>query len=376
MSASGSATGRSAERAQRVAAALKRVGLADKAGVWPRELSGGQAQRVAIARALVPRPEVLLLDEPFSALDAFTRTDLQDHLLDLWADAKPTLILVTHDVDEAIVLADRIMVMCPRPGRIFDEIDVDLPRPRDRQSAAFDFVKRRVLAALDRSLQRVPSGCRGRAQGRGRRGVVVVDAASSSAQADIQSAYPTAPTHTGLPAFAGNDSEEYAMDAAGLRALQAPIKERYKADPKAGLITLKAKGTLDDATIACKVETGRALAVAGLHPATGGSGMELCSGDMLLEALVACAGVTLKAVATAIDIPLKSGTVAAEGDLDFRGTLGVAKDAPVGFAQIRLRFDLDTDAPQDKLDQLLKLTERYCVVYQTIKKRPAGRDQL
>jgi len=160
------------------------------------------------------------------------------------------------------------------------------------------------------------------------------------------------------------------MDAAGLRALQAPIKERYKADPKAGFITLKAKGTLDDSNISCKVETGRALAVAGLHPATGGSGMELCSGDMLLEALVACAGVTLKAVATAIDVPLKSGTVAAEGDLDFRGTLGVAKDAPVGFAQIRLRFDVDTDAPQDKLDQLLKLTERYCVVYQTIRNGP------
>jgi uncharacterized OsmC-like protein len=160
------------------------------------------------------------------------------------------------------------------------------------------------------------------------------------------------------------------MDAAGLRALQAPIKERYKADPKAGMITLRAKGTLDDANIACKVETGRALAVAGLHPATGGSGMELCSGDMLLEALVACAGVTLKAVATAIDIPLKSGAVSAEGDLDFRGTLGVAKEAPVGFAQIRLRFDVDTDAPADKLDQLLKLTERYCVVYQTIKSGP------
>ncbi len=160
------------------------------------------------------------------------------------------------------------------------------------------------------------------------------------------------------------------MDAAGLRALQAPIKERYKADPKAGFITLHAKGTLDDANIACKVETGRALAVAGLHPATGGSGMELCSGDMLLEALVACAGVTLKAVATAIDIPHKSGAVFAEGDLDFRGTLGVAKEAPVGFAQIRLRFDLDTDAAADKLDQLLKLTERYCVVYQTIKSGP------
>ncbi|MGO9328697.1 MAG: OsmC family protein [Steroidobacteraceae bacterium] len=160
------------------------------------------------------------------------------------------------------------------------------------------------------------------------------------------------------------------MDAAGLRALQAPIKERYKADPKAGFITLKAKGTLDDANIACKVETGRALAVAGLHPATGGSGLELCSGDMLLEALVACAGVTLKAVATAMDIPLKSGTLSAEGDLDFRGTLGVAKDASVGFAQINLRFEVDSDVPQEKLDQLLKLTERYCVVYQTIRSGP------
>jgi uncharacterized OsmC-like protein len=160
------------------------------------------------------------------------------------------------------------------------------------------------------------------------------------------------------------------MDAGELRAMQAPIKERYKSDPKAAYITLKAKGTLDDSNIACKVETGRALAVAGLHPATGGTGLELCSGDMLLEALVACAGVTVKAVATALDIPLKSGKVSVEGDLDFRGTLGVAKDAPVGFAQIRLRFDLDTDAPQDKLDQLLKLTERYCVVYQTIKSGP------
>ncbi|HYY36752.1 MAG TPA: ATP-binding cassette domain-containing protein, partial [Xanthobacteraceae bacterium] len=121
---------------------------------WPRELSGGQAQRVAIARALVPRPEVLLLDEPFSALDAFTRADLQDHLLDLWADLKPTLVMVTHDVDEAIVLADRIMVMRAHPGRVYEEIECDLPRPRDRQSAAFDFVKRRVLAALDRSLDR------------------------------------------------------------------------------------------------------------------------------------------------------------------------------------------------------------------------------
>ena len=160
------------------------------------------------------------------------------------------------------------------------------------------------------------------------------------------------------------------MDANELRALQAPIKERYKTDAGAALITLKAKGTLDDSNIACKVETGRALAVAGLHPATGGSGLELCSGDMLLEALVACAGVTLKAVSTALAIPLKSGAVSAEGDLDFRGTLGVDKEAPVGFREIRLRFEVETDAPQDKLDQLLKLTERYCVVYQTIAKGP------
>ena len=160
------------------------------------------------------------------------------------------------------------------------------------------------------------------------------------------------------------------MDAAALRQMQAPIKERYKTDPKTAMITLKAKGSTDSEGIACKVETGRAIAMAGLHPATGGSGLELCSGDMLLEALVACAGVTLKAVSTALGIPLKSGNVSAEGDLDFRGTLGVAKDAPVGFAQIRLTFDVDTDAPQEKLDQLLKLTERYCVVYQTIKSGP------
>jgi uncharacterized OsmC-like protein len=157
------------------------------------------------------------------------------------------------------------------------------------------------------------------------------------------------------------------MDAASLRAIQAPLKERYKADAQAAVVTLRARGTLDDTNIACKVETGRAIAAAGLHPATGGSGLELCSGDMLLEALVACAGVTLKAVATALDIPLKSGSVSAEGDLDFRGTLGVAKDAPVGFAGIRLAFAVETDASQEKLDQLLKLTERYCVVYQTIR---------
>ena len=160
------------------------------------------------------------------------------------------------------------------------------------------------------------------------------------------------------------------MDANELRAMQAPIKERYKSDPQAAVITLKAKGTLDDTHIACKVETGRALAIAGLHPATGGSGLELCSGDMLLEALVACAGVTLKAVATALDIPLKSGQVSAEGDLDFRGTLGVAKDAPVGFRANPPALRSRHRCAQDKLDQLLKLTERYCVVYQTIKSGP------
>jgi len=141
-------------RRQTVSRALARVGLTDKAQAWPRELSGGQAQRVAIARALVPQPEVLLLDEPFSALDAFTRRDLQDHLLDLWADTRPTLVLVTHDVDEAVVLADRVLVMRPRPGRLFEEIKVNLARPRDRHSPLFDNFKRRVLTALDRSLDR------------------------------------------------------------------------------------------------------------------------------------------------------------------------------------------------------------------------------
>ena len=160
------------------------------------------------------------------------------------------------------------------------------------------------------------------------------------------------------------------MDAAELRATQAPIKDRYKTDPKAAFITLKATGSIENEGIACKVETGRALAVAGLHPATGGSGLELCSGDMLLEALVACAGVTLKSVSTAIEVPLKTGKVTAEGDLDFRGTLGVAKDAPVGFRAIRLAFELDSDAPKEKLDTLLKLTERYCVVFQTLNTKP------
>ncbi|HKN31137.1 MAG TPA: OsmC family protein [Roseiarcus sp.] len=166
------------------------------------------------------------------------------------------------------------------------------------------------------------------------------------------------------------------MNADELRAMQAPLKDRYRAEPQAARITLKASGALDSASISCKVETGRAIAAAGLHPATGGSGAELCSGDMLLEALVACAGVTLKAVATALGLELRSGRVLAEGDLDFRGTLGVAKDAPVGFADIRLTFELETDAPQDQLDALLKLTERYCVVLQTLKRPPSIETKL
>ena len=155
-----------------------------------------------------------------------------------------------------------------------------------------------------------------------------------------------------------------------LRALQAPLKQRYREAPTSAVITLKAKGEIGDETLTCKVETGRALVEAGLHPATGGDGIAACSGDMLLEALVACAGVTLKAVATALDIALKRGTVSAEGDLDFRGTLGVAKDVAVGFRAIRLRFDLDTDASPDQLATLLKLTERYCVVFQTLNNKP------
>jgi uncharacterized OsmC-like protein len=160
------------------------------------------------------------------------------------------------------------------------------------------------------------------------------------------------------------------MDAAELKAMQSPLKDAYREDPARAIITLRAKGALDDQSIACKVETGRALAVAGLHPATGGSGLELCSGDMLLEALVACAGVTLKAVATALEFRLGAANVEAEGDLDFRGTLGVAKDAPVGFRAIRLAFHLDTDEPQERIDALLKLTERYCVVFQTLNTKP------
>jgi uncharacterized OsmC-like protein len=161
------------------------------------------------------------------------------------------------------------------------------------------------------------------------------------------------------------------MDSESLRARQAPIKAKYRDDPTSSLFTLKAEGSLDGEGLTCKVSTARGLAEAGLHPATGGDGLSLCSGDMLLEALVACAGVTLRAVATALDIPVRAGKVLAEGDLDFRGTLAVSKEAPVGFREVRLRFELDTDATDEQRATLLKLTERYCVIYQTIKNPPA-----
>jgi uncharacterized OsmC-like protein len=159
------------------------------------------------------------------------------------------------------------------------------------------------------------------------------------------------------------------VDRQQLRAIQTPLKERYKAAPEEALVTLSAAGSLGDG-VSCSVQTGRALAAAGLHPASGGDGSLLCSGDMLLEALVACAGVTLAAVATSLGIEIASGTVRAEGDLDFRGTLGVDRDAPVGFAAIRLSFDLDTEADEEQLGTLLRLTERYCVVFQTLNTRP------
>jgi len=160
------------------------------------------------------------------------------------------------------------------------------------------------------------------------------------------------------------------MDREQLRAVQAPLKERYREQPGAARVTLRASGTLGEG-VSCSVQTGRALAEAGLHPASGGDGSLLCSGDMLLEALVACAGVTLRAVATSLEIPVRSGTVRAEGELDFRGTLGVAKDAPVGFSAIRLAFELDADADEEQLATLLRLTERYCVVFQTLAQPPA-----
>ena len=159
------------------------------------------------------------------------------------------------------------------------------------------------------------------------------------------------------------------MDAEKLRSLQAPIKERYKADPGAARITLSARGRIGEG-LTCKVQTGKALVEAGLHPATGGDGLMACSGDMLLEALAACAGVTMSAVATAIGVTIRDGFVVAEGDLDFRGTLGVSKEVPVGLQNIRLRFELSTDAPLDQLATLIRLTERYCVIYQTLRQPP------
>ena len=160
------------------------------------------------------------------------------------------------------------------------------------------------------------------------------------------------------------------MNAQDLRSIQAPLKDRYRADPQAALITLRAQGRVGEG-VSCRIETGKALVVAGLHPATGGTGQAACSGDMLLEALVACAGVTLNAVATALGIELRDASLRAEGDLDFRGTLGLSKEVPVGFQNIRLTFTLDTDASEEQLATLLRLTERYCVVYQTLSRPPA-----
>jgi len=159
------------------------------------------------------------------------------------------------------------------------------------------------------------------------------------------------------------------MNAEELRFMQAPLKEQYRESPESALVTLHAEGRIGEG-VSCKIETGKALVIAGLHPATGGSGQGACSGDMLLEALVACAGVTLNAVATALDIELRDATLKAEGDLDFRGTLGLSKEVPVGFQNIHLQFSLDTDATEDQLATLLRLTERYCVVYQTLAKPP------
>jgi uncharacterized OsmC-like protein len=160
------------------------------------------------------------------------------------------------------------------------------------------------------------------------------------------------------------------MDSDSLRAVQAPLKARYREEPEAALVTLSAEGRLGEETVSCSVDTGRAMVEAGLHPATGGDGLSACSGDMLLQALVACAGVTLRAVASALAIPVAGGTVRAEGDLDFRGTLAVDREAPVGFRAIRLAFELDTEATPDQLATLRKLTERYCVVYRTLTAPP------
>jgi uncharacterized OsmC-like protein len=166
------------------------------------------------------------------------------------------------------------------------------------------------------------------------------------------------------------------MDIAAFRAAQEPIKERFKNDAKAAFLTLRAKGVANDPAVTCKVETGRGLALAGIHPKAGGSGLDLCSGDMLLEALIACAGVSMRAAAAVLEIPIKSAVVSAEGDVDLRGTMGVTEGVPVGFKEIRLRFDIETDAPQAQLDQLVELADRYCVVFQTIQNSPKTNVQL
>ena len=183
------------------------------------------------------------------------------------------------------------------------------------------------------------------------------------------SAVPRGPSPNGIGLVTLSQEADPTMNADDLKAMQAPLKDRYKSDPASALITLRARGRATDG-IACKVETGQALVEAGLHPATGGDGSFTCSGDMLLEALVACAGVTLRAVATSIGVDLRDATVSAEGDLDFRGTLGVSKEIPVGFQRIRLNFALTTDASEEQLATLIRLTERYCVVYQTLRRSP------
>ncbi|WP_404326595.1 ATP-binding cassette domain-containing protein [Aerophototrophica crusticola] len=346
---------RRAEKYQLVADALERVGLTRFATALPRQLSGGMAQRVALARALVTRPKVLLLDEPFSALDALTRADLQDHLVDVWSgyppEERPTLVLVTHDIDEALVLADRVVVLAGNPGRVHVEEAVILSRQGRRDDERLPALRTRLLEAL-RAAQRAGQDARRRNPGRRPRQA----SASSRPEAACQK----------QPLTHGRRT----MKADELRGLQAPLKQRYKDQPDAAVVTLKAQGTLDSDKLVCKVETGRALVEAGLHPATGGPGSFACSGDMLLEALVACAGVTLKAVATALELRVTGGSVRAEGDLDFRGTLGVAKDAPVGFRDIRLTFDLEGDLSEEQKATLAKLTERYCVVYQTLRQPP------
>src|SRR2546423_11845040 len=166
------------------------------------------------------------------------------------------------------------------------------------------------------------------------------------------------------------------MDIAAFRTAQEPIKERYKNDAKAAFLTLRAKGVANDPTVTCKVETGRGLALAGIHPKAGGSGLELCSGDMLLEALIPCAGVSMPPAAAVLEIPINSAVVSAEGDVDLRGTLGVTEGVPGGFKEIRLLFDIDSDATKDQLDQLIELTDRYCVIFQTIQNSPRTRVAL